>query len=82
MFIIIIFQTNHGNVSHCTHLALDEMMHSFRISFIGIIRQVFRPDGTEKQGRIHGYLSSVRVGRGSDGEGPLGIWAGAVSSKR
>ena len=32
-----------------------------------------------KQGRVHGYLSRVRVGRGSDG-GQWGIWAGAVSS--
>ena len=29
---------------------------------------------TEKQGRIHGYPSCVRVGRGSDGEGHWGIW--------
>jgi len=36
----------------------------------------------EKQGRIHGYPSRVRVGRGSDREGHWGIWAGAVSSKR
>ena len=35
-----------------------------------------------KQGRIHGYPSRVRVGRGIDGEGHCGIWAGAVSSKR
>ena len=35
-----------------------------------------------QQGRIHGYPSRVRVGRGSDGEGHWGIWAGAVSSKR
>ena len=35
-----------------------------------------------KQGRIHGYPSRVRVGRGSDGEDHWGIGAGAVSSKR
>ena len=35
----------------------------------------------QKQGRIHGYPSCVRVGRSSAGEGHLGIWAGAVSSK-
>ena len=29
----------------------------------------------------NGYPSRVRVGRGSDKEGHLGIWAGAVSSK-
>ena len=33
-------------------------------------------------GRIHGYPSRVRVGRGSDGEGHWSIWAGAMSSKR
>ena len=27
-----------------------------------------------KQGRIHGYPSRARVGRGSDGEGHWGIW--------
>ena len=32
-----------------------------------------------KQGRIHGYLSRVQVGRGSDGEGHWGILAGPVS---
>ena len=37
--------------------------------------------GDEKQGRIHSYPSRVRVGRGSDGEGHWGIWAGAVSFK-
>ena len=35
-----------------------------------------------KQGRIHGYPSFAQVGRGSDGEGHWGIWAGAMSSKR
>ena len=35
-----------------------------------------------KQGRTHGYPGRVQVGRGSDGEGRHGIWAGAVSSKR
>ena len=36
-----------------------------------------------QQGRIHGYSSRVRVGRGSDGgESHWGIWAGAVSPKR
>ena len=34
-----------------------------------------------KQGRIQGYPSRVRVGRGSEGEGHWGIWAGEVSSK-
>ena len=34
-----------------------------------------------KQGRIHGYPSHVRVGRGTDGEGHWGIWTGAVGSK-
>ena len=36
----------------------------------------------KKQGRIHGYPSRVRVGRGSNGEGHWSIWAEAVSSKR
>ena len=35
-----------------------------------------------QQGRIHGYPSLVWVGRGTDIEGHLGIWAGAVGSKR
>ena len=35
----------------------------------------------KKQGRIRGYPSRVRGGRSSVGEGHLGIWAGAVSSK-
>ena len=35
----------------------------------------------KKQGRIHGYPSRVRLGRGSDGEGYRGVWAGAGSSK-
>ena len=30
------------------------------------------------KGRINGYLSRVRVGRGSDWEGHQGVWAGAV----
>ena len=30
---------------------------------------------------IHGYPSRVWVGRGGDGEGYWGIWAGAVSLK-
>ena len=34
-----------------------------------------------KQDRIHGYPSRKRVGRGIEGEGHCGIWAGAVSSK-
>ena len=34
-----------------------------------------------EQGRIHGYPSRLRVGRGSAGEGHQSIWAGAVSSK-
>ena len=33
-----------------------------------------------KTEQIHGYPSRVQVGRGSDGEGHWGIWAGAVSS--
>ena len=36
---------------------------------------------TCKQGRIHGYPSCVRVGRGSDEKGHLGSWPGAVTSK-
>ena len=35
----------------------------------------------KKQGRIQGYPSGVRVGRGSDGERYWGFWAGAVRSK-
>ena len=35
----------------------------------------------EKQGRIHGYPSRVRVGRGSDEIDQLGSWAGAVTPK-
>ena len=35
-----------------------------------------------QQGRIHGYPGLVWVGRGTDIEGHLGIWAGAVGSKR
>ena len=35
----------------------------------------------EKQGRIHGYRSRVRVGRGSI-LGQWSIWAGAVRSKK
>ena len=35
----------------------------------------------KKEGRIHGYPSRVWVGRGSDKEGHLSVWAGAVSSK-
>ena len=35
-----------------------------------------------KQGRIHGYPSRMRLGRGSDKESHRGILAGAVSSKR
>ena len=35
-----------------------------------------------KTEQIHGYPSRVQVGRGSDGEGHWGIWAGAVSLKR
>ena len=31
---------------------------------------------------IHGFSSRVRVGRGSDGVGHWGIWAGEVTSKR
>ena len=34
-----------------------------------------------KTEQIHGYPSRVQVGRGSDGEGHWGIWAGAVRSK-
>ena len=34
-----------------------------------------------KQGWINSYPSRVRVGRGKDGEGHYGIWAGAVSPK-
>ena len=32
--------------------------------------------------RIHGYPIRVRVGRGSDREGHLGIWARAVGYKK
>ena len=32
-----------------------------------------------KQGRIHCYPSCMGVSRGSDEEGHLGIWVGAVS---
>ena len=35
----------------------------------------------DKQGRIHGYPSRVRVGWGSDGEGRKSIWVGAVGSE-
>ena len=35
-----------------------------------------------KQGRIHGYPSRVRVGRGSAGDGHQSIWAGAEGSKK
>ena len=35
----------------------------------------------KKQGRIHGYLSRVRVGRGSDEIDQLISWAGAVTQK-
>ena len=34
-----------------------------------------------KQGRIHGYPSRVRVGRGSDEIDQLGSWAGALTPK-
>ena len=34
-----------------------------------------------KQGRIHGYPSRVRVGRGSDEIDQLDGWAGAVTPK-
>ena len=34
-----------------------------------------------KQGRIHGWPSRVRVGRGSDEIDQLGSWAGAVTPK-
>ena len=34
-----------------------------------------------EQGRIYGFPSRVRVGKGSDGKGHRGSWAGAVSSK-
>ena len=33
----------------------------------------------KKQGRIHGYLSRVRVGRGSDEIDQLSSWARAVT---
>ena len=36
---------------------------------------------TSIQGWIHGYISRVRVGRSSAGEGHKSIWAGAVGSK-
>ena len=35
----------------------------------------------QKQGRIHGYPSRVRVGR-SSAEGHLGIWAGAQKAQK
>ena len=35
----------------------------------------------EKQGRIHGYPSRARVGRGSDRKADPNIWAGAVTRK-
>ena len=42
----------------------------------------YMPDGPNvEQGRLHGYPSRVRVGRGGDGEGHWDIWAGAESSK-
>ena len=53
--------------------------------FIPIILRVAfeKIDGTEmektKQGRIHGYPSRLRVGRGIDGGDQLSIWAEAVS---
>ena len=34
-----------------------------------------------EQGRIHGYPSRVRVGRGSDEIDQLDDWAGAVTPK-
>ena len=34
-----------------------------------------------KQGRIHGYPSCVRVGRGSDEIDQPSSWAGAITSK-
>ena len=42
------------------------------------IRQVVL---SEKQSLIHGCPSRVRVGRGSDREGHLGIWIGVASSR-
>ena len=45
--------------------------------------KVVEGEGVEgKHGRIHGYPSRGRAGRGSDGDGDWGIWAGEVSSKR
>ena len=38
-------------------------------------------DSVNEQGRIHGYLSRVWMGRGSDVEGQICIWAGAVMQK-
>ena len=35
----------------------------------------------QKQGRIHGYPSSVRVGRGNDEIDQPSNWAGAVTPK-
>ena len=37
--------------------------------------------GRIKQGRIHGYPSRLRVGRGSNEIDQLGSWAGAVTPK-
>ena len=37
---------------------------------------------SQKQGRIHGYSSRVRVGRSRAGEGHQGIWSGVVCSTR
>ena len=35
----------------------------------------------KEQGRIHGYLSRVRLDRGSDKSGLQSIWVGAVMQK-
>ena len=38
-------------------------------------------EGSVKQGRVHGYRSRVRVGRGRDRKDYLSNWAGAVTRK-
>ena len=48
--------------------------------FPWIIEQLHKKNGNSKI-PIEKHLSHVQVGRGNDGEGHLGIWAGAVSSE-
>ena len=43
------------------------------------IQKIQKQKNMVKQGRIYGYPSRVRVGRGSDEINQLGSWAGAVT---